>query len=561
MIALFCGGVGPAYTPVMAEALASNDLKSSKARKSSMNSSDAWRMFSKCLNQYDEEMVKGWRDEMDGLLIFAAVAATATVFTSFTLAFIFGTIILPVFFVNCPYRSPQATVLGSSLRIAIGWIFVIFTVLVVVLPYTLSVLLCHPLRLYIERYLWNPLVITSAYLRFKNTVGTAQLDGWKHLDRAVLDESEDLCGLLETKVLEKVDETYAGNDQKLAEGLLACIAEMKPNNAADCLRTVFSHRRGGISTVNLLMPQVISLVEQMDVEDANGTKKVLKVVNELNKNFRYGNLTAEPSVLVGFQQIQHLLAGHLAQFHDDSDVTPKTMKRMFYYLNNSLIVSFKNKAVLPMKWDSQVFQNMTRALVDCSSSRKHGPIFYTACRMIIKLAVLPDIDADCQPTLKGAVEDLFHILQSSLKERGLCDPDGSVEKEFMDVCYLPFVVALLDELDTFAEKYPAFTSVISDLVSVLADRVNRDIADNCPPFSYNGMRFVNYLDVDHDQVHHSEKKSIQGRAKQWALRMKTPVESDTKLEQMEKDSEVIEPGEPLSPQSTISNAIPTLSFQ
>ncbi|KAI0789537.1 hypothetical protein C8Q75DRAFT_793368 [Abortiporus biennis] len=240
-----------------------------------MNSSDAWRMFSKCLNQYDEEMVKGWRDEMDGLLIFAglfsavvttfvvdsykalqpdpnattnllllqisnqlgsltvsngfinstsstasipnilaavapsslatnvnvlwitslifslataavaivirqwlreylilatgtprqlarirqyrydmldqwavpsiiailpillqvslalflvgllsqlwslnvAVAATATVFTSFTLAFIFGTIILPVFFVNCPYRSPQATVIHRAVPV------------------------------------------------------------------------------------------------------------------------------------------------------------------------------------------------------------------------------------------------------------------------------------------------------------------------------------------------------------------------------------------------------------------------------------------------------------
>ncbi|KAI0789548.1 hypothetical protein C8Q75DRAFT_807174 [Abortiporus biennis] len=450
-----------------------------------------------------------------------SVAIIATIFTAMTLAFIFGTSLIPAIILDCPYRTLQAYVIGMTSRFLAGCLVLIVLIMVLIIVILLSVLSPRTKRV-VERFIYNPLVKITTYLFFTNhqRKWKTTLDDWSTLDVMMDHATIPYHPQLELAVIARADEVYRGNDVKLAQAMATSIGEMGIVQAADCLVLLLSYPRGGHETVNILLPNVISALGGLDLNDKPTTKRILKIVNRINKSFKHKFLYPDRYTLIEYRRIQRRISEQLA--HEPCDTphdSPGPVTKMLYTLNNSLTISWVCRDTQEMDFDITVFNNLTHTLSKCSSAQVNVPVFYTGCRQAIRLTLLPNIPEEYLPTIHESIEDLFETFEACLEKNGLCDINA--EFYLMNLCYIPFLVGLFDDLDSFVHRYPDFTERTGKLIGILVDRVSRDVPDTCSPFYDIKQRFINYLEEKHDLIHHSEKKFILERGREWKLRLET----------------------------------------
>ncbi|KAL4244588.1 hypothetical protein ABKN59_010887 [Abortiporus biennis] len=510
---------------------------------------DAWRIFHKCLSQQDEDLVRGWRDEIDGLLIFSvslalflvgllyqlwdlndSVAIIATIFTALTLAFIFGTSLIPGIILDCPYRSLQASLIALTLRFLAGC-FVFFLMVIFMIPVILLGVAFPRFQKVIEGPIYNPFMTLLQYISFSDhpiaKTWNVTLDDWKTLDAIMDYRTSKNHPQLELGVVEKVDKIYRGDDVRLAHAMSTCIGEMNIDQATDCLVSILSYPQRGHGTFHILLPNVLSILEKLDLKDKLTTKKILRVVNRINKTFKHKFLTPDRDILIGYRCIQSRIAEHLSHDTCDIDTTPhdppEPITDMLYTLNNTLIISWLYRPTQEMEFDLNVFKSLTHTLTKCSSAQANIPIFYTSCRQAFRLTLLPNIPKEHLHTIHQSINELlFETFQSCLEKNSLCDYDGTLFE--FQLCYIPFLLGLFDDLETFIHHYPnpKFIEKTGKLVDIIIDCVSKDVPEStCSTFYENKARFINYLEEEHDVIHHSEKNLILEKGKEWKLRLKS----------------------------------------
>ncbi|KAI0789538.1 hypothetical protein C8Q75DRAFT_166615 [Abortiporus biennis] len=452
-----------------------------------------------------------------------SVAIIATIFTAMTLAFIFGTSLIPGMILDCPYRSLQAYLVGMTLRSLTGC-FVLLIVAFLMIPFLLLTMASARSKRVVERFIWNPLVNIARLIFFTDQPRrwNISFDDWKILDTMMDHRTTETHSQLELEVITKVDEAYRGDDIRLAQAMATCIGEMNNVQAANCLVSILSYPRGGHGTLNILLPNVISALEGLNLKDKGTTKRILRIVNRINKTFKHKFIYPDRNILIEYRRIQRGIAERLAHdMHDTCETIPhdptEPITEMLYTLNNSLIISWFYRETQDMVFDLTVFNVLTHTLTKCPSSRTSAPVFYTSCRQAIRLTLLPNIPEEDLPTIRQSIGELFDTFESCLKKNGLCDHDGTLY--LLELCYIPFLVGLFDDLDAFVNRYPDFTERIRKLVGILVDRVSKDVPDTCSPFRDTKPRFINYLEEEHDLIRHSEKKLIMEKGKEWKLKL------------------------------------------
>ncbi|KAI0789524.1 hypothetical protein C8Q75DRAFT_165957 [Abortiporus biennis] len=452
-----------------------------------------------------------------------AVAIVATIFTALTLTFIFGTSLIPGIILDCPYRSLQASLIALTLRF-IATCLVLLIVVLVMLPIMLLGVVFPRYQTIIERSIYSPLITTLRYISFSDhpiaKTWNVTLDDWKTLDAIMDFRTAKNHPQLELGVIENVYKIYRGDDIKLAHAMSTCIGDMDTTKAAEGLATILSYPRGGHGTLHILLPNVISALDGLDLKDKSTTKRILRIVNRINKTFKHKFLYPDRDILIAYRRIQSRIAEGLT--HETCDTPhdpPEPITEMLYTLNNSLIISWFYRETQEMDFDLNVFKALTRTLAKCSSAQANVPVFYTGCRQAIRLSLLPNIPEEYLPIIRESIGELFEAFESCLEKNGLCDYDGTLYE--FQLCYIPFLIGLLDDLEAFIHQYPDFTERTRKLVSIVVDRASTDIPDTCSPFHDAKRRYINYLEEDHDVTHHSEKKIILDKGKEWELKLES----------------------------------------